>query len=329
MDTAEGLRRQREDTSVFDRLFDYVRENEAALATEGRRPVLGGLLSKEPVMGVDTIRYEGIGPMIAGLLDPVARGIDAPRAAAQGLIPAEDMLGEAFGTAGVAMGGGGVMPKPKGALGANALRGGGKAPNDFGQGWSDAYHWTRSPDPFEQFDPDRSTSAMSQLGPHVGTKAAAEARIRAFPNDASTGQMLELRADTRRPFLNPRTNEPWSETGLEVFISQFADEHGVDRRQAAPLMRRMLSEEGYTDIPYVNDVEDAGSVSNIMLVDRPRGSDAVLRRSDAAFDPSRRASPNLTAANASPAAGLLSQAGMSEQQAERTEQILQRMGLQY
>lgn len=115
MATAEELRRQREDTSVFDRLFDYVRENEAALAAEGRRPVLGGLLSKEPVMGVDTIRYEGIGPMIAGLLDPVARGIDAPRAAAQGLIPAEDMMGEAFGAAGVAMGGGGA------AAGRNAL----------------------------------------------------------------------------------------------------------------------------------------------------------------------------------------------------------------
>lgn len=117
MATAEELRRQREDTSVFDRLFDYVRENEAALAAEGRRPVLGGLLSKEPVMGVDTIRYEGIGPMIAGLLDPVARGIDAPRAAAQGLIPAEDMMGEAFGTAGVAMGGGGAASRPAGSVG--------------------------------------------------------------------------------------------------------------------------------------------------------------------------------------------------------------------
>ena len=125
MDTAEELRRQREETSAFSRLFDYVRGNEAALAAEGRRSVFGGLLSKEPVMGVDTIRYEGIGPMLAGLLEPVARGVDAPRAAAQGLIPAEDMAGEAVGTAGVAMGGGGAMPKPKGALGANALRGGG------------------------------------------------------------------------------------------------------------------------------------------------------------------------------------------------------------
>lgn len=122
MATAEELRRWREDTSLFSRLFDYVRENEAALAAEGRRPVLGGLLSKEPVMGVDTIRYEGIRPMIAGLLDPVARGFDAPRAAAEGLIPAEDMTGEAFGTAGSAMLGGGAVVKPAGSLGMNVLR---------------------------------------------------------------------------------------------------------------------------------------------------------------------------------------------------------------
>ena len=108
MATAEELRRAREDTSIFSGLFDYVRENERELAAEGRRPVLGGLLSKEPVVGTDTIRYEGVVPMLAGLLEPLARGFDAPRAAAQGLIPQEDMLGEALGTAGAAMLGGGA-----------------------------------------------------------------------------------------------------------------------------------------------------------------------------------------------------------------------------
>lgn len=105
MATAEELRRAREDTSIFSGLFDYVRENERELAAEGRRPVLGGLLSKEPVVGADTIRYEGVVPMLAGLLEPLARGFDAPRAAAQGFIPREDMLSEAFGTAGTVMGG--------------------------------------------------------------------------------------------------------------------------------------------------------------------------------------------------------------------------------
>jgi hypothetical protein len=122
MATPDEIRRAREQSSIFGNLFDYVRANEAQLASEGRRPVLGGLLSKEPVMGTDTIRYEGLGPMLAGLLEPLARGVDAPRAAAQGLIPQEDMIGEAFGTAGTAMLGGGAVAKPAGALGANTLR---------------------------------------------------------------------------------------------------------------------------------------------------------------------------------------------------------------
>lgn len=122
MATPDEIRRAREQSSIFSNLFDYVRANEAQLASEGRRPVLGGLLSKEPVMGTDTIRYEGFGPMLAGLLEPLARGVDAPRAAAQGLIPQEDMIGEAFGTAGTAMLGGGAVAKPAGSLGANTLR---------------------------------------------------------------------------------------------------------------------------------------------------------------------------------------------------------------
>jgi hypothetical protein len=122
MATAEEIRRAREETSIFAPLFEYARSNRSQLASEGRRPVLGGLLSKEPVMGADTLRYEGVGSLLATLLDPIARGVDAPRAAAQGLIPQEDMIGEAFGTAGTAMLGGGVAAKPAGSLGANTLR---------------------------------------------------------------------------------------------------------------------------------------------------------------------------------------------------------------
>lgn len=294
--SADDIRRRREDESAFSSLYDAARQRDAELAAAGRRPVLGGLLSKEPVAGMDTLRYEGITPLILGLLSPVARAVDAPMAAYQGNIPMQDMAGEALGTAGMAALGGAALTRPAGSVGMGGRE------SDFGQGWQSAYHWTRSPEAFDQFNPDKSTSAMSQLGPHVGTREAAEARAMGFPNE--TGQMMELRADTRRPFLNPRTNEPWSELDIEQFISAFADEHGVDRRDAAPIMRRMLANEGYTDIPYINDVEDAGSISNIMLVDRPSNVDAVLRRSNAAFDPARRTDPNLLAANRSAAGGL-------------------------
>jgi hypothetical protein len=121
MATAEELRRLREEESVFNRLYALARQQNADLAAEGRRPVLGGLLSKEPVQGVDTLRYEGIGNMLAGLLNPAAKAIDAPAAAARNTIPREDMLSEALGTAGMAMLGGGAVAAPTGALRSNSI----------------------------------------------------------------------------------------------------------------------------------------------------------------------------------------------------------------
>jgi hypothetical protein len=172
--------------------------------------------------------------------------------------------------------------------------------NAFGEGWQDVYHWSRAPENFSEFDPNKSTSAMSQLGPHVGTPQAAEARYMGWSGANNTlpaqGFTMPLRADLSKPFLNPSTNQPWSEMDLEMFISAVADENGVDRRLIAPIMRERLASEGYTSIPYLNDVEDAGSVSNIMLTDRGGQSDAVLRSRFAAFDPRRARSGDLSAA---------------------------------
>ena len=125
MATPEEIRRAREATAyggLFNNFFATNRAYRNRLAQQGRRPVLGGLLSKEPVMGTDTLRYEGIRPFVGNLLEPIIRGADAPRAASQGLIPQDDMVGEAFGTAGAAMVGGGAVAKPSGALGSNAFR---------------------------------------------------------------------------------------------------------------------------------------------------------------------------------------------------------------
>ncbi len=173
----------------------------------------------------------------------------------------------------------------------------------FGEDFSEVTHWSRAEAPFDRFDPDRSTSALSQLGPHVGTPEAAAARRASFP-EGTPGFMMDLRADLSRPFNNPQTNEPWLELDLELFASRIADEHDIPRREVAPLMRRRLAEEGYTHVPYINNVEDVGSLSHIILVDRPPTSDAVLRRSDAAFDPARSKLPDLLAGGAGAAVGL-------------------------
>lgn len=125
MATIEEIRRAREETAyggLFNDFFAQNRDYRNRLAQQGRRPVLGGLLSKEPVMGTDTLRYEGIRPFVGNLLEPFIKGGDTIRASRAGLIPQEDMLGEAFGAAGAAMLGGGFAPKPAGSLGANTLR---------------------------------------------------------------------------------------------------------------------------------------------------------------------------------------------------------------
>ena len=123
MATAEELRRLREEQSIFSALYDMARQQQSELAAQGRRPVFGGLLSKEPVYGTDTLRYEGIGNMLAGLLSPAAKAVDAPISAMRGTIPQEDMISEALGVGGLAMAGGGAVGVPRGAVGANALRG--------------------------------------------------------------------------------------------------------------------------------------------------------------------------------------------------------------
>ena len=120
MATAAELRRLREEQSIFAPLYEAARQQQSELAAEGRRPVFGGLLSKEPTYGTDTLRYEGIGNMLAGLLSPAAKAVDAPISAYRGTIPQEDMISEALGVGGLAMAGGGAVGVPRGAVGANA-----------------------------------------------------------------------------------------------------------------------------------------------------------------------------------------------------------------
>ena len=108
-------RLEREESSIFDELYAAARQQEAALEQQGRRSVLGGLFSKEPVQGIDTVRFEGM-PGLLSMLTPAAKAVDAPISAYRGLIPDDDMLGEALGTAGLAMGGGGLATAPAGSL---------------------------------------------------------------------------------------------------------------------------------------------------------------------------------------------------------------------
>ena len=232
-----------------------------------------GLLS-DPIGAASDIVSGGY-QTIEGAMAPGATPMDVLGAAGMGMLPA-----------GLARNAANAVPR-----GPNA---------DFGQNFEQMFHYTRSPNRFAEFDVNAD---QDRLGPHVGTLQAAIDRRGSFPQGMETGEIMDLRADLSRPFLNPTTNRPLNETQLRNLISDVADEFEIDRPEAAELIRQRMANEGYTNIAYINDVEDPKSVSNIMLTDRPDGSDAVLRRAEAAFDPARRTSPNLMAANIDPLTG--------------------------
>lgn len=278
----------------------------------------GSMRASERMLAPNTDGYgrvQALGDMlsgVAGVAAPAAiagrAGVPAATAVMEGLLgwsPTGQAAAETARSAGRAIAERANLPGPVPTMGSNLG-------NRFGEGWSDVYHSSRAPDDFTAFDPNKSTSAMSQLGPHVGTKEAAEARYMGYAdannNPSTLGFTMPLKADLSKPFFNPSTGQPWSEMDLEMFISAVADENGVSRQMVAPLIRDRLAQEGYTSIPYVNDVEDPGNISNIMLTKRPSESDAVLRSRFAKFDPGMRNMENLSAGVAiSPLAyGLLS-----------------------
>lgn len=126
MATPEEIRRARENTAFGGLLGDFFAKNRSQrtrLSRQNRRPVIGGLFSKEPVMGVDTLRYEGLRPLIGNLLEPILKGVDTVRAADQGLIPQEDILKEAFGATAVTAIGSNLLPVRGSVLRANSIRG--------------------------------------------------------------------------------------------------------------------------------------------------------------------------------------------------------------
>ena len=305
------MRYWREQASPFRFIYDAARARDAELSASGRRPIFGGLLSKEEgSRGVSTSEFEvdnNLGGFLAGLLAPALKAFDSAYSASQGLIPEQDLIPEVMGTAGLATLGGATS---------NLRKGGGLDPatptSNFGEDWSDVNHWSQSNDYFDDFDFNKMKTGTSNLGPHVGTAAAAEARKLGVEGQTG-GLTYPLKGDLRKPFNNPKTGRIWEEADLEEFLSNVADENNLDRSLEAPqFMRQRLAAEGYTNIPYKNGVEDIDSTSNIMLIDRPNKSDAVLRNDDARFDNSNRSLRNLSFANKSGTAGLLSTAAADE-----------------
>jgi GNAT superfamily N-acetyltransferase len=127
-DTDALMRQYRARNSPFAGINNAAAAQQQGLADSGRRPVLGGLLSKpEGATGLDAIRgleREGWRGLL-GAGQQVGQAFDAPAAAYQGVIPQADVNMEALNTAGMAMGAGGAATAPSGALRSGLARGAG------------------------------------------------------------------------------------------------------------------------------------------------------------------------------------------------------------
>ena len=66
-----------------------------------------------------------------------------------------------------------------------------------------------------------------------------------------------------------------------------------DFRKFIGEFRKKLAEDGFTHLPYYNEVEDYGSISYVMLTDRPKGSKAVLKGKFGKNDPRERTNPDI------------------------------------
>jgi len=118
-DTSDLLRQYRRENSIFSGLYDWADSTQEDLASEGRRGVGGGLLSKDiGATGSDAVGSMRLEPgaFVSGLLGSAGQALDAPAAAALGDMLPQDMIGEALNTASIAQLGGAAMTAPSGAL---------------------------------------------------------------------------------------------------------------------------------------------------------------------------------------------------------------------
>ena len=183
---------------------------------------------------------------------------------------------------------------------------------DLGFG-EDVYHFTTSKEiKGDKFNPDLSIGNWNRMGIHVGAKKAAADRFRQTQGidkyedgkaltELSPGEYFEANAKGMTIPLKARTDKPLlfdgeiqSEFAIIGKLQEMAVKRGIGKGgDYATALRKELAEEGYTHIPYINEVENEGAISYIMLTDRPKKSSAVMRSRFADFDRDKVDKPEL------------------------------------
>ena len=167
-----------------------------------------------------------------------------------------------------------------------------------------------------------SVKYADTLGLHVGSENAARDRFFGYadldpetvgkdPEKLAPGATYPLKIDTRKPFLNPNSEDGlWGEIELENFLYEeflkdpkfkdivednlsggaFTYPAGAQTERARELtkqIRKKLAKDGFTNIPYKNDIEggvrgryggiEQKEISHIMLIDRPNPKSKVVK----------------------------------------------------
>jgi hypothetical protein len=166
-------------------------------------------------------------------------------------------------------------------------------------GGMDAVHFSRQGGDYSTLDSGKFAIApFDAVGTHVGSPQAAMERFQntvgykvGNPNyafDELKGSSYPVKVLGDKPLLN-QNGMPWGEDDLNTFLRQSGGHNWSDVNGGkltyqdlnADLRKKLFEQQGYTSIPYFNEVEGKGSISYIVPPEN-------IRSRFAAFDPMRR-----------------------------------------
>lgn len=170
-------------------------------------------------------------------------------------------------------------------------------------GGKDMVHFSRTGGDYATLDSGQyATAPFDAVGTHVGTPQAAMDRFRntTATTDQIKGTTYPVTILGNRPLMN-QNGMPWGEDDLSAFLRQQGGHNWSDiqggkmtyQEMNAGLRKKLFEDQGYTSIPYYNEVEGKGSVSYIVPPEN-------IRSRFAAFDPFRTTAATAAAAGLAP-----------------------------
>jgi hypothetical protein len=162
-------------------------------------------------------------------------------------------------------------------------------------GFEEGFHLSRQGVDVNTLDSGKfATAPFDAVGTHIGSKNAIADRWASLsgrhPDDVR-GVTYPVLFANYKPFFDP-SGKPWGENDLNTYLRSTGghdrqDVNSGDYRELNNILREKVFANN-TSIPYINDVEAAGTVSHIVP---PQN----IRSRFAAFDPAKKDSADLLA----------------------------------